>query len=86
MITVREAIEALQQFDPDTVFVLSSDEEGNNVRMVNGIGEQQVKALEYQFMETVCKEDIDEYDNLDDYREDHGLVVGWQPIEVAEVW
>lgn len=68
---VRDAIADLQELDPDLPLVLSSDEEGNNVRMVNSIGTQLVVELEHQFMDTVHEDEVDEYDN---------------PIKVAEVW
>lgn len=77
---VRDAIADLQELDPDLPFVLSSDEEGNNVRMVNSIGTQLVRELEHQYMDTVCEEDVEEF------REGWGLNEGWQPIKVAEVW
>ena len=77
---VRDAIADLQELDPDLPFVLSSDEEGNNVRMVNSIGTQLVRELEHQFMETVCEEDVEEF------REVWEISDVWQPIKVAEVW
>ena len=77
---VRDAIADLQELDPDLPFVLSSDEEGNNVRMVNSIGTQLVRELEHQFMETVCEEDVEEF------REVWEISDEWQPIKVAEVW
>ena len=83
---VRDAIADLQELDPDLPLVLSSDEEGNNIRMVNSIGTQLVRELEHQYMEAVCQEDLDEYDSKEDYAEDHGLPEKWQPIKVAEVW
>lgn len=83
---VRDAIADLQELDPDLPLVLSSDEEGNNVRMVNSIGTQLVRELEHQHMDTVCQEDLDEYDSTEEYKEDHGLSEKWQPIKVAEVW
>jgi hypothetical protein len=68
---VRDAIADLQELDPDLPLVLSSDEEGNNVRMVNSIGTQLVAELAHQYMDTVHEDDVDEYEN---------------PIKVAEVW
>lgn len=83
---VSDAIKDLQELDPNLPLVLSSDEEGNNVRMVNSIGTQLVRELEHQFMETVCEEDIEEYESVEDYKEDHGLSAKWYPVKVAEVW
>lgn len=71
IMTVGEAIRNLQEFDPDLPFVLSSDEEGNNIRIVNGIGNSQVAELRYNYMDSVHPDDADEYDNL---------------IQVVEVW
>lgn len=71
---VRDAIADLQELDPDLPLVLSSDEEGNNVRMVNSIGTQLVRELEHQYMDVICEEDIEEYD------------LSTEPIKVAEVW
>lgn len=77
---VRDAIADLQELDPNLPLVLSSDEEGNNVRMVNSIGTQLVRELEHQYMETVCEEDVEEF------REVWEISDEWQPIKVAEVW
>lgn len=71
---VRDAIADLQELDPDLPLVLSSDEEGNNIRMVHSIGTQLVRELEYQYMDVICEEDIDEYE------------LSTEPIKVAEVW
>lgn len=68
---VRDAIRDLQALDPDLPLVLSSDGEGNNIRIVSSIHTQLVASLEYEYMETVHEDDIDEYEN---------------PIDVAEVW
>lgn len=84
--TVREAIADLQELDPDLPMVLSSDDEGNNIRMVHSIGTQIVRELEYDDMQVICEEDIAEYDSLEDYLWDHNLPVTWRPVKVAEVW
>ncbi len=71
---VKDALRVLQELDPELPLALSSDEEGNNVRMVNGIGTQLVRELEHQYMETICEEDLDEYE-FDE-----------EPVRIAEVW
>jgi hypothetical protein len=71
---VRDALADLSELDPDLPLVLSSDEEGNNVRMVNSIGTQLVRELEHQYMECIAVECLYEYD------------LSMQPIKVAEVW
>lgn len=69
--TVRDAIADLQELDPDLPLILSPDDEGNDLRMVNSIGIQFVRELVYRDMETIAEDDVDEYDN---------------PVKVAEVW
>lgn len=61
--TVREFIEALKEFPLDTPLILSTDAEGNELRMVNGVGVRYVTELEHRFMEGIDAEDLDEYDN-----------------------
>lgn len=53
----------LQEFPPDTPMVLSSDEEGNNIRRVNGVGERYVESLQYAYMDSIDAEELDEYDS-----------------------
>lgn len=62
-ITVREFIEMLKEFPPDTPMVLSSDEEGNNIRRVNGVGERYVESLQYAYMDSLDAEELEEYDS-----------------------
>lgn len=69
--TVRELIAQLQELPQNLPVALSSDEEGNNVRMVNGAGMQYVEKLEYQYMQTIHPDDL----------EDHDM---W--FKVAEIW
>ncbi|WPH58194.1 hypothetical protein SEA_LUCKYSOCKE_164 [Streptomyces phage LuckySocke] len=73
---VKDAIADLMELDPELPLALSSDEEGNNVRMVNSIGVQLVRELEYQYMETVCEEDI----------ESGEVELDGPPVKIAEVW
>ena len=61
-ITVREFIEMLGEFPPDTPMVLSTDAEGNEIRMVNGVGARYVEELEHRFMESIHEEELEEYD------------------------
>ena len=63
MVTVREFIEMLQEFPPDTPLILSTDAEGNELRMVNGVGARYVEALEHRFMEAIDEEELDDYDS-----------------------
>jgi hypothetical protein len=44
--------------------------------MVNSIGVQLVRELEYQYMETVCEEDI----------ESGEVELDGPPVKIAEVW
>lgn len=69
--TVRNLIELLKELPQDLPVALSSDEEGNNVRMINGVGIQHVEALEYQNMSTIHPDDLPEYDS-------------W--FKIAEIW
>lgn len=62
MVTVREMIEMLQEFPPDTPMILSTDEEGNNLRTLNGVGRRYVTELRYNYMEEIDEEELDEYD------------------------
>lgn len=41
---------------------LSSDEEGNNVRLINGAGTQKVQKLQHQYMECIADEDLEDHD------------------------
>lgn len=61
--TVREFIEALKEFPPDTPVILSADEEGNVLRRVNGVGVRYVESLQYGLMDSIYPEDLDNYDN-----------------------
>lgn len=63
MVTVREFIEALKEFPPDTPMILSTDEEGNELRMVNGVGTRYVEELQHRFMESIDEEELEEYDH-----------------------
>ncbi len=69
--TVRDIIAQLQELPQHLPVALSSDEEGNNVRMVNGAGTQLVEALEYQHMHTIHPDDLEEHDS-------------W--FKIAEIW
>jgi len=71
VVTVREFIEMLKEYPLDTPVIMSSDEEGNELRMLNGVGARYVEKLQHRFMES-----IDE-DNLDDYN-------SW--VLTTEVW
>lgn len=61
--TVRDFIEVLKEFPPDTPVILSTDAEGNELRMVNGVGKRYVEQLEHRFMEAIDEDEIDEYDH-----------------------
>lgn len=60
--TVKDFIEALSEFPPDTPMILSTDAEGNELRVVNGVGTRYVKELEHRFMESIDETELDEYD------------------------
>ncbi len=60
--TVRDLIAQLQELPPQLPVALSSDEEGNNVRMINSAGIQRVEKLEYQYMQTIHPDDLEEHD------------------------
>lgn len=62
-ITVRKFIEMLQELPQDAPMVLSTDAEGNEIRMVNGVGVGHVVELQHRFMDSICEEDLDEYDS-----------------------
>lgn len=61
--TVRDFIEALKEFPLDTPVVLSTDAEGNEIRMVNGVGVRYVHELQHRFMESIAAEDLEDYDS-----------------------
>lgn len=69
--TVGEIIAQLQELPQNLPVALSSDEEGNNVRMVNGAGIQYVEKLAYQYMQTIHPDDFDDHDT-------------W--FKIAEIW
>lgn len=60
--TVRDFIEALQEFPPDTPVILSTDAEGNELRRVNGVGMRYVAELQHRFMEGIHEDDLEDYD------------------------
>lgn len=60
--TVADLIAQLQELPPMLPVALSSDEEGNNVRLINGAGTQKVQKLQYQYMEVIADEDLEEHD------------------------
>jgi hypothetical protein len=53
----------LQEFPLDTPMILSTDAEGNELRMVNGVGARYVEELQHRFMESIDEEELDEYDH-----------------------
>lgn len=61
-ITVRDFIEMLKEFPPDTPMVLSSDEEGNNIRTVNGACARYVEQLDYAYMSSIHEDDLEDHD------------------------
>jgi len=63
VVTVREFKEWLDEFPPDTPLILSTDAEGNELRMVNGVGARYVVELEHRFMEAIDETELDEYDH-----------------------
>jgi hypothetical protein len=80
VVTVREVIEDLQQLDPDLVVAVDADEEGNNTRLAHGVDTAYVVKLQYQYMETLHPDDIDEY------KEDYELSDDWKPTTIAVIW
>lgn len=52
----------LKEFPPDTPMILSTDAEGNELRMVNGVGIRYVTELEHRFMDSIDDTELDEYD------------------------
>jgi len=62
VVTVGELIEELQKLPRMIPVALSSDEEGNNVRLINGVGAQKVEKIEHQYMNVIHEDDLDEYD------------------------
>jgi hypothetical protein len=69
--TVRNLIDLLKELPQDLPVALSSDEEGNNVRMINGVGVQLVEKLENEYMATIHPDDLEEYNS-------------W--AKIAEIW
>lgn len=69
--TVRDLIAQLQELPQNLPVALSSDEEGNNVRLINGAGTQLVEKLEYQYMQTIHPDDLQDHDT-------------W--FKIAEIW
>lgn len=70
MVTVAELIEALQEYDPELPMALSSDEEGNNIRILHGVGLDIVREIQYQYMEVIDTDYLEEYDleqDIDNY-------------------
>lgn len=63
MVTVRDLKEWLDEFPPDTPVIMSTDAEGNELRMLNGIGARYVEALEHRFMEAIDETELDQYDS-----------------------
>lgn len=62
VVTAIELIETLSKFPPDTPVILSTDEEGNELRMLNGAGCRYVRVLERRFMESMDDDDEDWHD------------------------
>lgn len=60
--TVAELIAELQELPPRLPVALSSDEEGNNIRIVHGAGAEFVEKLEYNYMNGIHPDDLEEYD------------------------
>lgn len=52
----------LSEFPPDTPMVLSTDAEGNEIRMVNGLSTRYVYKLEHRFMESIHEEELEDHD------------------------
>jgi hypothetical protein len=63
VVKVKELIEMLQEFPPETPVIISTDEEGNELRMLNGVGKRYVEELQHRFMEQVDEEELPEYDS-----------------------
>jgi len=63
VVTVREFIEALQELPQSIPMILSTDEEGNELRMVNGVGKRYVADLRNRYMESIHEDDLEEYDH-----------------------
>ena len=71
MVTVRELIEELLAYPFDTPVIISVDEEGNELRMLNGVGMRYVEELQHRFMSEVAEEDLEHFDN---------------PVLTVEIW
>ena len=61
--TVAEFIAMLQKLPPNAPMIISTDEEGNNLRRLNGVGKRYVTELAYNYMEEIDEEELDEYDS-----------------------
>lgn len=71
MVVVKDLIAMLEKLPPMLPVALSSDEEGNNVRLIHGAGMQTVEKIQSQYMNTIHPDDLDEYDT-------------W--FKIAEIW
>lgn len=62
VITVRDLIALLEELPQDVPMIISVDEEGNELRMLNGVGPRYVEELRYRCMDALDEEELDEYD------------------------
>ncbi len=74
---VGQLIAELQKLDPELPLAVSSDEEGNNIRILHGVDEDLVTELRYNYMETVHPDDIEEW------QEENGYL---PLIPIAVIW
>lgn len=71
MMNVRALMELLQNFDPDTPVVLSTDKEGNSIRHLSTYSLEEVEDVEQWELELIYTDTVDEDE---DYQE---VVVLW---------
>jgi hypothetical protein len=60
--TVGQLKELLADLPDSMPVVVSSDEEGNNIRLANGAYQANVEELLYAYMEEIHEDDLHEYD------------------------
>lgn len=62
-ITVAQFIEMLKELPQAAPMVLSTDAEGNEIRMVNGVGLGHVVELQHRFMDSIAEDDLEDHDS-----------------------
>lgn len=61
--TVREFIVELQALPQDLPLIISTDAEGNELRMLNGVGSRYVEKLKHRFMNSIDEAELEDYDS-----------------------